>query len=46
MEQELAEKHKIITEDIEKYENYSDDEFDIFENFKITNAYSTAKKKV
>ncbi len=42
----MKEKLKVISDDIENYENFSDDEFDIYENHLITNAYAVAKKKV
>ena len=35
-----------ISRDIDGMENYSDDEFDIFQNNAVANAYSAAKKKV
>ena len=39
-------KLKEVTEDIEKYENLSDDEYYIYENNAVTNAYASAKMKV
>jgi hypothetical protein len=37
---------KNITEDIERFENYSDDEYDIYENHVIKNSYVNARQKV
>ncbi len=46
MIEDLQAQHKIITKDIEHFENLSDEEFDIFENNIITNAYVSAKLQV
>jgi hypothetical protein len=35
-----------VTEDIERYEQLSDSEFDLYENNVITNAYASAKMRV
>lgn len=48
--QEMIEDLKLklneVTEDIKRYEQLSDDEFDLYENNVITNAYANAKIRV
>ena len=48
--QEMIEDLKLklneVTEDIKRYEQLSDDEFDLYENNMITNAYANAKIRV
>ncbi len=43
---QLQSRMKEITQDIERFENYSDDEYDIFENHITKNSYANAKLKV
>ena len=46
MIEDLKLKLNEVTEDIKRYEQLSDDEFDLYENNVITNAYANAKIRV
>jgi hypothetical protein len=46
MIEHLNSQMKLITEDIERYENYSDDEYDLYENHVTKISYINAKMKV